>query len=243
MNGNMESTKYPAPLKLNARDLPYVKTATHLGHELSQACDMEYDMKIRRAQYIDRTTDVRETFEFAEAAQKLKAINVYCGDNYGTMIWPLDSDSAGKYFRCWNRCVKLCWDLPESTHTLFVDHLLCEGFSSMRVNVLSRYVKFFQGLLSHSSKEVSLVANLVGRDIESFTGRNLRCIQEDTELNPWVATSLQVQSKYKSKVTLDQRDSWRDYLLKNYLDRRQFLRKQLKPTEEIDDLIESLCST
>ena len=41
MNGNMNDTNYPAPLKLNGRDLPYVKTATHLGHELSQACNME----------------------------------------------------------------------------------------------------------------------------------------------------------------------------------------------------------
>ena len=150
MNGNMENTMYPAPLKLNGKDLPYVKTATHLGHELSQACNLEFDMKVRRAQYIDRTTDIRDSFEFAHPEQKLKAINVYCGDNYGTMIWPLDSDSAGKYFRCWNRCVKLCWDVPESTHILFVEHLLGVEFTSLRVNVLSRYVKFFQSLLHHS---------------------------------------------------------------------------------------------
>ena len=135
MNGNMDSSSYPAPLKLNGRNLPYVTTATHLGHELSQACDMEYDMKTRRARYIDRTTDVRDAFDFAEPKQILKAIDIYCGDNYGTMIWPLDGFSAGKYFRCWNRCVKLCWNVPKSTHTLFVEHLLGAEFSSLRVNV------------------------------------------------------------------------------------------------------------
>ena len=89
MDGNMKNVKYPACLKLNGRDLPFEKTATHLGHELSQACDMEQDMKIRRARYIDRTVDVQDTFDFAHPTQKLKAIDIYCGDNYGTMLWPL----------------------------------------------------------------------------------------------------------------------------------------------------------
>ena len=142
-----------------------------------------------------------------------------------------------------NRCVKLCWDVPESTHTLFVEHLLGVEFTSLRVNVLSRYVKFFQSLVRHSSKEVALIANLVGRDIESTTGRNLRCISTDTGLNPWRDTSSQIKNEYESRIVLDERDSWKIHLLKNYLARRQFLKEQFKPTDEIDDLVDSLCST
>ena len=139
--------------------------------------------------------------------------------------------------------MKLCWDVPEATHTLFVEHLLGEEFTSLRVNVLSRYVKFFQSLVCHSSREVALVANLVGRDIESTTGRNLRCISTDTGLNPWRATSSHIKNAYKSQVVLDQRDSWKIHLLKTYLEKRQLLKEQLKPTDEIEDLVDSLCTT
>ena len=49
MCGNMNVRNYPAPLQLNGRDLPFVTTATHLGHELCQDCTMNTDCKIKRA--------------------------------------------------------------------------------------------------------------------------------------------------------------------------------------------------
>ena len=166
-------------------------------------------MKVKRARYIDRTTDVRDCFNFAHPTQIIKAIDIYCGDNYGTMLWPLFDDSAGKYFRCWNRCIKLCWSVPESTHTMFVENLLGSGFTSLRVNVMSRYVKFFQSLLNHQSNEIALIANLIGRDMESTTGRNLRGINTETGLNPWLASSFQVKAVLNSQVTCDEKERWK----------------------------------
>ena len=142
-------------------------------------------------------------FNFAEPRQVLKAIDIYCCDNYGTMIWDLHGNSAGKFFRCWNRCVKLCWKVPDSMHTLFVEHLLGAGFNTLRVNVKSQYVKFFQSLLQHKSKEVALLSNIVGRDLQSTTGKNLRCIMDQTGLNPWIASSSKVKEIYNSQITLD----------------------------------------
>ena len=159
------------------------------------------------------------------------------------MLWPLFDDSAEKYFRCWNRCVKLCWSVPESTHTMFVENLLGEGFTSLRVNVMSRYVKFFQSLLGHQSKEISLIANIVGRDMGSTTGKNLRGIGKETGLNPWLASSFQVKSALNSLVTCKENDQWKLSLLENYLLRRQEMEEMLKCTEDITELINSLCST
>ena len=77
MCGDDKFRKYPAKLKLNGRDLPYVPSGTHLGHELSQACDMEIETMIKRARYIDRTTDVIDGFRFAHPRQILKAIDIH----------------------------------------------------------------------------------------------------------------------------------------------------------------------
>ena len=51
----------PAPLKLYGVDLPWVESATHLGHELHQDCNMNYDSKCKRARFIDNRTAVRES--------------------------------------------------------------------------------------------------------------------------------------------------------------------------------------
>ena len=102
---------------------------------------MKQDCKVSRADYIDKTVAIRETFSFAEPPQILQAIEKYCGDHYGAMLWPFDSNVAGQYFRCWSTCVKLVWDVQRASHTYFVDNLLAENFVSTKGQILSRYVK------------------------------------------------------------------------------------------------------
>ena len=44
-----ENCRYPAPLLFNGEQLPWVRHATHLGHELSELCEMEIDPRIKKA--------------------------------------------------------------------------------------------------------------------------------------------------------------------------------------------------
>ena len=81
--------QYPAPLFLNTKALPWVRTATHLGHELSQECNTEHAALCSRAKSIDKSVTVRETFSFALPPQILKATATYCQDWYGSNLWNL----------------------------------------------------------------------------------------------------------------------------------------------------------
>jgi nucleoid-associated protein YejK len=47
MQGNMKQPN-PVNLKLYGVELPWVKTDTHLGHELSEDYNLEQDMKCKR---------------------------------------------------------------------------------------------------------------------------------------------------------------------------------------------------
>ena len=66
---------YPDPLKLGDRDLPWVVHATHLGHELHQMCNMECDAHVKRAQFIETSVQIQETFGFAKPGEKMQAVN------------------------------------------------------------------------------------------------------------------------------------------------------------------------
>ena len=158
------------------------------------------------------------------------------------MLFRLFSESAEKYYRCWDRCVKTCWSVPLSTHKVFVKFLLSEEFSSVRVNILSRYTNFFQSLLHHKSPEVVKVANISGKGIESTTGQNLAGIYRETGLNPWCASPSMVKSYYNS-VTCNEEDLWRIELLRKYLSTRLEMENNLEETKEITALIDSLCSS
>ena len=242
--GNMDFVDYPAKLTFCGRLLPYVKTALHLGHTLAQDGSMSQDARIRRAQYIDRTTDIRDTFRFADPKQMLAAVDKYAGDHYGLMLHNLYEESTEKYFRCWGTLTKLCWDLPRGTHKYFVSNLLSSGFSSIRTNILVRYVNFFRSLLKSRSKEVALVASVASRDRSSTTGINLLKIQNETGLNPLSASPRAIrQALEESEPATPMADLWRIPLLTKLLNQRKEMEVGCLNTSAINDLINSLCTS
>ena len=111
----------------------------------------------------------------------------------------------GQFFRSWNTCVKLAWDIPRSTHTYLVENLFGINHVSHKKQLLARYVNFFKNLLKSISKEVQVLANIVARDIRSVTGKNLAYIEQETGLDPWRATSVQVKDSapYLLKMNRD----------------------------------------
>ena len=233
----------PVPLQLCGQDLPWVASATHLGHELHQDASMDYDCRVKKAKFIDISTDIRETFKFAEKEQVLKAVQTYCSDFYGSMLWDLYGEQAAQYYRCWNTCVKMCWDLPRETHVYFVDNLLSCGFSTIRHQFLSWYVKFFRTLMKSPCKEVAVISKIVGRDASTTTGRNILNLFLETRLCPRTSPLSQFHDVLSSSTPVPTGCNWTIDLLKKYLLIRRNQLTACEDTSYIDGLIDSLCST
>jgi len=153
--GRLKNVVYPPPVQLDGKDLPWVVTAEHLGHTLHQLVNMDQDCLTKRARFIDRTVELRSQLDFALPEQVLQAVQVFCCDGYGSMLWSLNSATAEQYFKAWNTCVKLVYKVPRSTYTYLVEGFLATDYTSLRNQVLSRYLGFFQNLLASPSKEVT----------------------------------------------------------------------------------------
>ena len=190
-----ENRVYPAPLLLNGEQLPWVRHATHLGHELSEKCDMELDARMKRARFIENSTAIREQFHFAHPTQILQATSVYAAHMFGSNLWALYGVRASMAWRSWDQAVKRAWRVPLSTHRYTVAHLLGADFTSLRHNLLPQYLGFFQNLLKSASREVQLLANIVSRNVQTCTGRNLCLIREEFNVNPWLASANDVRSR------------------------------------------------
>ena len=240
MCGKLNNVQYPASLQLYGDDLPWVTSAVHLGHELHQVGTMEHDAKVRRAIFIQNSTDIREMFEFAHPAQVLQAVNVYASHFYGSMLWNLYGPGAGQVFRSWNTCVKLAWGVPRWSHNYFVEHVLSCGIPSVRQKVLGQYLGFFKKLLVSESSEIRLLANVVGCDAGSVTGSNLINLEEEFGLDPWTSSSSQLAEKY-SGYEIPAEDGWRLPLLVKLLDQKREMEVMNEKTKTISELIDSLC--
>ena len=92
--GSDRNLQKPANLSLFGTDLPWVSSATHIGYELHEDGTMNCDARIRRAQFIDKSTGIREMFAFASPVEVLSAVRVYACDFYGAMLCDLYGETA-----------------------------------------------------------------------------------------------------------------------------------------------------
>ena len=125
-----------------------VNSVGYLGHTPQQDCTMNLDAKHKRAVFIDKSSDIRVVFQFAHPA-------------YGFMLYDLAGQASQSYLMSWNTFVKLIWDVLQSTYTHLVANVLTDKFVPFRKQIYSRYVNFFQNLLTSCTKEIRHLANIV----------------------------------------------------------------------------------
>ena len=111
-------------------------------------------------------------------------------------------------------------------------------FSSARVDILARYGTFF-------SYEVVVLANIVGRDVRSTTGSNLKLLEKSSGLNPWIYSSARLKMELieNEKVEVPNQDSWRVSYLCKLIEQKQnfhYLGEQ-SMVHQVSDLIDCLC--
>ena len=87
------------------------------------------------------------------------------------------------------------------------------------------------------------MANLVSRDIQTTTGRNLKLVERSSGLSPWDASQEKLKEaiRIKETVVVDEGDSWRIPYLSKLLGQRQELVYLGEEVEEVSSLINSLC--
>ena len=239
--GRMGHVKYPAPVKLEGEDLPWVEKAEHLGHTLHQSVTMDKDCNRARASFIDRSVDVRQQFSFASPDLTLQMVQVLCSDGYGSMLWNLQS--AESYFKSWNTCVKLVHGVLRSTYTYLVEGFLAKDQTSLRNQILSRYPGFYRKLQMSPSKEVRMLVKMVENDPRSTTCQNLRYLRKVTNLeNAEQYSSWRIREELPKK-SVPEAEKWRLGLLAKLMAMKQNQYMEVQDSKRITAMVESLCST
>ena len=184
VKGRRQGLIEPVPLELCGRELPWVSSATHLGHELSDTGTMDQDTIVKKAKFINESVQIRSMFDFASPFEVMRAIKVYCSSFYGCMLWDLDGEKTNQVFNAWNTAVKHVWGCPRTTRKFLVQRILSCGLYSARTEILGRYSKFVKSLKSSPSDEIRILVNIVSRDVQSNTGRNLKFLEDACGLDP-----------------------------------------------------------
>ena len=105
----------PAPLILRGQPLPWVSRAEHLGHTLCEDGTSAQDCREKRAQFIDSSVKIRESFDFAHPAEKIMTVDKYCSAAYGSNLWKHTETEAKMYTNAWRTGHKI-------GHKTFTNH-------------------------------------------------------------------------------------------------------------------------
>ena len=241
--GRSGPVQYPAQVQLDGKDLPWVDSADHLGHTLTQVTNMEKDSQRARGKFISKTMDIREELSFAHPEQVMQAIQLLCTDAYGSMLWKLNSPGAESFFKSWNTCVKLVHGIPRNTFTYLVEGYFASGQTSLRNQILSRYPGFFRGLLLSPSKEVRFLAKVVSTDPRSSTCLNLRYLSQMTGLTkPEFMSSARIRNALPMKDVPDD-EKWRLGLFTSLKKLKTEKYHKVEDYQHICAMMDSLCST
>ena len=238
------SSNYPLPVTLDGKQLPWVQKTEHLGHILHQNLSMESDSYRAKASFMTRSSDCRDSLHFAESEQRVQAIQLYCSDAYGALLYDFRSEYAESLFKAWNIQVRLAWDVPPTTHTWLVEGYFCDRMKSLKNQVLGRYPKFVQKLLDSPSKEIRFLSRILLSDRRSQLNKNVYYLSTVTNVN------ILDYPIYKYKQLLPRKsvpasDQWRLGLLTSLLNARKtknfnFLNLN---KAQCQDMINSLCSS
>ena len=242
--GKRRGLTKPSPLTLCGHNLPWVDSAIHLGHELHESGQMDHDAVVKRAQFIDKSVEVRTMFEWAAPAEVLQALKTYCSDFYGAMLWNLGGDKASQVYSAWDTAVKLAWSCPRWTRTFLLQKVLACDMTSAKTDVLGRYGKFAMGLRTSVCQEVRVLFNLVARDLQSTTAKNIKFVRENSGLDPWVTGTGKLKEAIHEHLTVEipPQDSWKIAYLKSLLTQLQEAKHHVQDDQVkyLQGLIDSL---
>ena len=104
--------------------------AKHLGNHLSTKLDFssfstetKTDLLCKWAILFDKVHQVQQQFGYYDPKVILRLLSIYSTALYGSPLWQLYTEEHFKLNRSWTTAVKIILDLPQPTHTRFLESL------------------------------------------------------------------------------------------------------------------------
>ena len=160
--------------------LPWVEKIKHLGVTLTNTIDgCQSDIMIKRARFIERSSEILQEFHFAPPNVKMKLHSIYNSHFTGSNCWDMTSRAGEMFEGTFNRNIKLTYDLPYPTHRNLLPHI--SNVKPLRITLAKRLLTFVDKIKKSVKPVLRSTLRLVESDVRSITGRNLRSILSMTD--------------------------------------------------------------
>ena len=173
--------RQPVEVVLNHQKLPWDGQVDHLGHIIHESGSQ--DIHCRKAREVPTLDHLLIYWEFFISAHHCKS-NLLCKlivVPFMEAIFGTFSEYFCQIYRSWNTTVKVCWILPQPTHTYFVKNFPKE-LNSVRVILLRRFAEFAQSILHSWNPSIWQVGSISAYSLQYDFGRNISNISDEFSL-------------------------------------------------------------
>ena len=204
-------------MKLNGDVLPWVETGLHLGNNVEDKINgMAKDIRVKRANYIQKNNDIMQEFYFAHPSTKFHLNMVYNSHFSGSSLWDLFGREVEMLENTWNLSMRIMYDLPVETHRYFVEAITEKPHA--KIIMIKNFLRFCELIVSSKKEALKSVFTTMSRNVQSQTGRNLRKIMllmNKSSISELKSSEVKETLKYKA-VPDDQ--VWRIPIVKELIE-------------------------
>ena len=151
--------------------LKWVPKIKYLGSILQEDNTMNLDIDKKHGSFIGKVHSLTQIFFFLDPAVKIKLIEIYTENFYGSNIWNLFGSSCDKIYRAFNVTVRMTFQVPRETHRYLVESI--SECLHPKVFLSSRLIKFSSALNNCNKLSIKILAKLYQNDLRTILGKNI----------------------------------------------------------------------
>ena len=236
----LKKDRFVEPLLLCGNPLPWVQNCKHLGNHLENKIDgMKKDVKIKRANYIDKNNDLLQEFHHCHPKTIFHVNKIYNTSFSGSPLWKLWSREVEMLENTWNRSIRLMFGVPIQTHRYFVVPI--SDHCHLRNILVKRFLNFIESIKKSSKDIITNLFQCICFDVRSTTGSNLRDIMLAVNKDNVLDLEPGDSSKMKYHEAKEE-DRWKIDILKELIEvKNGTLQVENLTIDEASFIIENLC--
>ena len=167
---------------LDGNELPWVDSGKHIGNHIENSLNgMQKDIRIKRAAYIQRNSEIIQEFNFSYPETKIHLNRIYNMSFTGSPLWDLFGDSAVSLEKSYNISVRHMYNLPRETHRYIIEPITEK--MHLKLVLIKRFLQFREQVFRCPKAIIRNLYNIFQYDASSLTGSNLRKIMLMCEKN------------------------------------------------------------
>ena len=202
---------------------------------------MRQDVKVKRANFINKNIELNQEFSFSHPLTKVKMNLIFNFHFTGSPLWDLFSREAIMLENSWNTAVRVMFDLPVETHRYIIEPI--SQTKHLTIVLLEIFLSFLEQIHKSKKNVPKQLLSFIKNDARSTTGSNLRKIllltKKNTidELSKDDATALHYHE-------VDPKDAWKINMIKEITDVKfNQLEVQNFTNDELEEIMSFLCTS